>query len=265
MLPFFLPGDLPNSRIKPVSPVVLALAGDSLPLSHLGSPRWYLKWSILAFSRVIQFSWIYPKYTCYWACVLFSTVNQVNLILRSAGRTWRVEENFFLPKRYILNNYKVQICEWFWCYGIYNCEYNSRLKSLFYRTFIFDDQLMFLIILFHWKCFLNSQTSLHASMLSHFSRVWLCKPIDCGRPGSSFRAFFRLEYWSGLPCAPPVVFLTQGSNPVSCRSCIASRLFTAEPLGKPQTSLVFISLVFADYCFCLVVFHHVFQCVLIPS
>ena len=61
------------------------------------------------------------------------------------------------------------------------------------------------------------------------------------------------------------IFLTQGSNPVSCRSCIASGLFTAEPLGKPQTSLVFINFVFADYCFCLVVFHLAFQSVLILS
>ena len=32
-----IPGDLPNPGIKPTSPVSPALAGDSLPLSHLGS------------------------------------------------------------------------------------------------------------------------------------------------------------------------------------------------------------------------------------
>ena len=35
---FSPPGDLPDLGIKPVSPVSSALAGDSLPLCHLGSP-----------------------------------------------------------------------------------------------------------------------------------------------------------------------------------------------------------------------------------
>ena len=35
-LPFSPPGNLPNLRIKPVSP---ALQVDSLPLSYLGSPK----------------------------------------------------------------------------------------------------------------------------------------------------------------------------------------------------------------------------------
>ena len=35
-LPFPLPADLPNSGIKPGSPVSLALKMDSLPLSHQG-------------------------------------------------------------------------------------------------------------------------------------------------------------------------------------------------------------------------------------
>ena len=33
-LPFPTPGDLPHTGIEPVSPV----AGDSLPLSHMGNP-----------------------------------------------------------------------------------------------------------------------------------------------------------------------------------------------------------------------------------
>jgi len=37
-LPFPPPGDLPNPGIHPMSPVAPALAGDSLPLSYLGSP-----------------------------------------------------------------------------------------------------------------------------------------------------------------------------------------------------------------------------------
>ena len=37
-LPFPSPGDLPNAGIKPQSPASPSLVGDSLPLSHLGSP-----------------------------------------------------------------------------------------------------------------------------------------------------------------------------------------------------------------------------------
>ena len=36
-----------------------------------------------------------------------------------------------------------------------------------------------------------------ACMLSHFSCIWLCNPMDCSPPGS------RQEYWSGLLCPPP--------------------------------------------------------------
>ena len=50
-LPFPSPGDLPNPGIKPVSP---ALQGDSLLLSHRGSPicdciaAWYPKTSVFS-------------------------------------------------------------------------------------------------------------------------------------------------------------------------------------------------------------------------
>ena len=39
-LPLPSPGDLPDPGIEPESP---ALAGDSLPLSYLGSPSWLIK------------------------------------------------------------------------------------------------------------------------------------------------------------------------------------------------------------------------------
>ena len=38
-LPFPTPGDLPNPGIQPASLGSPALAGDSLPLGHLGSPH----------------------------------------------------------------------------------------------------------------------------------------------------------------------------------------------------------------------------------
>ena len=43
----------------------------------------------------------------------------------------------------------------------------------------------------------------HAWVLSCFSCVWLCDPMDCNLPGSPVTEFFRQEHWSGLPCPPP--------------------------------------------------------------
>ena len=63
--------------------------------------------------------------------------------------------------------------------------------------------------------------TMFACVLSHvqlFATLWTIAhqaPLSMG--------FSQQEYWSGLPCPPPGVFLTQGSNPVSC---IAGRFFT---------------------------------------
>ena len=38
-LPCPPPGDLPDTKIKPLSPESPALQADSLPLSHLGNPK----------------------------------------------------------------------------------------------------------------------------------------------------------------------------------------------------------------------------------
>ena len=42
-LPFPPPGELPDPRIEPVSPVALALQAESDCLSHQGSPFYYMK------------------------------------------------------------------------------------------------------------------------------------------------------------------------------------------------------------------------------
>ena len=46
--------------------------------------------------------------------------------------------------------------------------------------------------------------------------------------------FPQQEYWSGLPFPSPGIFPT-GIEPVS--PALASRFFTAEPPGKPNSSL----------------------------
>ena len=55
-LPFLAPGHLPNPGIKPMSPASPALAGDSLPLSHLGSEK-------VEYEEVNQ-----------WSCILSSVL-----------------------------------------------------------------------------------------------------------------------------------------------------------------------------------------------
>ena len=48
---------------------------------------------------------------------------------------------------------------------------------------------------------------------SHFSCVWLfATPWTTARQAPLSLGCSRLEYWSGLPCPSPGIFLTQGSN-----------------------------------------------------
>ena len=77
--------------------------------------------------------------------------------------------------------------------------------------------------------------SLSVDFLSLFScvRLYLTLSTVARQPSLSMR-FPRQEYWSGLPCPPPGIFPTQGSNCNSCVFCMAGRLFTSEPPGKPH-------------------------------
>ena len=51
-------------------------------------------------------------------------------------------------------------------------------------------------------------------VLSHFSHVQLCDPMDCSQAPPSM-GFSRQEYWSGLPCPPPGDLLNPGIEPRS--------------------------------------------------
>ena len=44
---------------------------------------------------------------------------------------------------------------------------------------------------------------MHACVLSHFSCVWLCTPIDCSPQALLSMGFSRQEYWGGLPFPLP--------------------------------------------------------------
>ena len=41
----------------------------------------------------------------------------------------------------------------------------------------------------------------------------LCHPMDCSAQAPLSMVFPRQEYWSGLPCSSPGIFLIQRSNP----------------------------------------------------
>ena len=64
-LPFYPPGDLPNSGFEPTSPVTLALAADSWPVSQLESPQQYLgeiKASFIDILEVLSLLSCFQKY-----------------------------------------------------------------------------------------------------------------------------------------------------------------------------------------------------------
>ena len=70
-------------------------------------------------------------------------------------------------------------------------------------------------------------------VLSHFSCVWLFVTLWTVACQTLLSIWFsRQEYWNGLPCPPPGIFLIQGSN-LHCRgSSIAGRFFTIEPCTR---------------------------------
>ena len=53
----------------------------------------------------------------------------------------------------------------------------------------------------------------------------------CSLPGSSVNGILQ-GYWSGLPCPPPGIFPTQGSNPHLLHWQVGS--LPTEPPGKPK-------------------------------
>ena len=73
-----------------------------------------------------------------------------------------------------------------------------------------------------------SSTSLceHAQLLQSYLTLWTVAhqaPLSIG--------FSRQEHWSGLPCPPPGIFLTQGSN--LCLLCLLNWQVGSLPLAAP--------------------------------
>ena len=60
----------------------------------------------------------------------------------------------------------------------------------------------------------NRRECMTACVLSCFSCIWLFATLwTIAHQDLPSMGFSRQEYWSGLPCSPPGIFLTQGLNP----------------------------------------------------
>ena len=70
-------------------------------------------------------------------------------------------------------------------------------------------------------------------MLTRFSRVRLCDPMDCSPPGSSVHGTLQARTLAWLPFPPPGDLPDPGIEPTSPVTPACRRVFTAEPPGKP--------------------------------
>ena len=86
-------------------------------------------------------------------------------------------------------------------------------------------------------------------MLSHFSHLWLCATLwTATHQAPLFMGFSRQEYWSGLPCAPHGIVLTQGLNPQllhllrwqACSFITNASSFITKPLSLWDTFELFL-------------------------
>ena len=57
-----------------------------------------------------------------------------------------------------------------------------------------------------------------ACMLSCFSPVWLCDPVDCSLPGFSVHGILQARILEWLPCPPPGDLPNPGIKPMFVRS-----------------------------------------------
>ena len=68
---------------------------------------------------------------------------------------------------------------------------------------------------------------MHVYMLSRFSQVRLLATLwIVAHQAPLSLGFSWQEYWSGLPCRPPGIFLTQGSNLHLISPAVTGEFFT---------------------------------------
>ena len=70
-------------------------------------------------------------------------------------------------------------------------------------------------------------------VLSHFSCVWLCDPMDCSRQAPLSTGFSRQESWRGWPCPSPGDLPDPGTEPASLMFLeVAGGFFTTSTTWK---------------------------------
>ena len=79
---------------------------------------------------------------------------------------------------------------------------------------------------------------MHASMLSHFSRIQLCVTLwTLAHQAPLSMGSSRKEYWNGLPCPPPGDLLDPGIKPASLTSpALANEFLTISITWEAPTS-----------------------------
>ena len=76
-------------------------------------------------------------------------------------------------------------------------------------------------------------------MLSHFSHVRLCDPVDSSLQAPLSIGFSRQEYWNGLPCPPPWDLPNPGIKPTSLMApALAGEFFTTSATWEAEANLV---------------------------
>ena len=77
-------------------------------------------------------------------------------------------------------------------------------------------------------------------MLSRFSHVRLCDPVDCSSPGSSVHGILQATVlrWFAMTSSRRSSW-PRNKTCISCNPCIAGGLSTAEPPGKPSFQFCF--------------------------
>ena len=87
----------------------------------------------------------------------------------------------------------------------------------------------------------DSFTQIYACMLcvlSQFSHVRLCDPVDVSPPGSAARGIFQEEYWSGLPGVPPEDLPNPGIEPKSLTvPALAGGFFTTSIIFEREVHI----------------------------
>ena len=130
----------------------------------------------------------------------------------------------FITPKYCVSDSKLQ------------CSYFPNIKL---RLFLLQHFVTFFLILpcvgvaavfFSSFCILEA---LHACMLSCFSRVQLCVPMDCSPSGSSVRGILqaRILEWVAMPSSRGISLTRYGTS-VSCISCICRWILYRWAVGK---------------------------------